>query len=86
MALDAFVESTQQVVTGEVKLKLYKGQAYNAGSKSPFSMYSEEFVTFGEDDVYNQQDAEGFINLFALPLKIRAMMEIKNSGKEKDII
>jgi len=86
VALDAFVESTQQVVTGEVKLKLYKGQAYNAGSKSPFSMYSEEFVTFGEDDVYNQQDAEGFINLFALPLKIRAMMEIKNSGKEKDII
>lgn len=86
IALDAFVESTQQVVTGQVKLKLYKGQIYNAGSQSPFSMYSEEYVTFGEDDVYNQYDAEGFINLFSLPLKIRAMMELKNSGKEKDII
>ncbi len=86
IALDAFVESTQQVVTGEVKLKLYKGQIYNAGSQSPFSMYSEEYVTFGEDDVYNQYDAEGFINLFSLPLKIRAMMELKNSAKEKDII
>lgn len=86
IALDAFVESTQQVVTGEVKLKLYKGQIYNAGSQSPFSMYSEEFVTFGQDDVYNQYDAEGFINLFSLPLKIRAMMELKNSAKEKDII
>lgn len=86
IALDAFVESTQQVVTGDVKLKLYKGQIYNAGSQSPFSMYSEEYVTFGEDDVYNQYDAEGFINLFSLPLKIRAMMELKNSAKEKDII
>lgn len=86
IALDAFVESTQQVVTGDVKLKLYKGQIHNAGSQSPFSMYSEEFVTFGQDDVYNQYDAEGFINLFSLPLKIRAMMELKNSAKEKDII
>jgi argininosuccinate synthase len=49
-------------------------------------MYSEEYVTFGEDDVYNQYDAEGFINLFSLPLKIRAMMDLKNSAKEKDII
>jgi argininosuccinate synthase len=85
VALDAFVESTQQVVTGDVKLKLYKGQIYYAGSKSPFSMYSEEFVTFGEDDVYNQHDAEGFINLFSLPLKVRALMDLRNSEKEKDI-
>ena len=85
VALDAFVESTQQVVTGDVKLKLYKGQIYYAGSKSPVSMYSEEFVTFGEDDVYNQHDAEGFINLFSLPLKVRALMDLRNSEKEKDI-
>ena len=85
VALDAFVESTQQVVTGDVKLKLYKGQIYYAGSKSQFSMYSEEFVTFGEDDVYNQHDAEGFINLFSLPLKVRALMDLRNSEKEKDV-
>ncbi|WKV07828.1 argininosuccinate synthase [Thermoanaerobacterium sp. CMT5567-10] len=75
-SLDAFVDATQQNVTGTVRLKLYKGSIINAGSKSPYSLYNEEFVTFGEDEVYNQKDAEGFINLFGLPLKIKALMEM----------
>ncbi|MDU2066491.1 MAG: argininosuccinate synthase [Sporomusaceae bacterium] len=74
-ALDAFVESTQQTVTGLIRLKLYKGNIISAGSKSPYSLYHEGFVTFGRDEVYNQQDAEGFINLFGLPLKVRALMQ-----------
>ncbi len=74
-ALDSFVDSTQQNVTGIVKLKLYKGNCTPAGIKSPYSLYSEEFVTFGEDEVYNQHDAEGFINLFGLPLKVNALMK-----------
>lgn len=79
-ALDAFINSTQENVTGLVKLRLYKGNTMSAGSKSPNSLYNEEFVTFEEDDVYNQKDAEGFINLFGLPLKVRAIME-KNKKK-----
>lgn len=78
-ALDAFVDSTQKTVTGTVRLKLYKGNCTPAGVKSPYSLYSEEFATFGEDEVYNQKDAEGFINLFGLPLKVRALMEKKHS-------
>ncbi|MBP1764474.1 MAG: Argininosuccinate synthase [Firmicutes bacterium] len=74
-ALDAFVDVTQQTVTGVVRLKLYKGNIISAGAKSPYSLYSEEFVTFGRDEVYNQKDAEGFINLFGLPLKVRALMQ-----------
>lgn len=74
-ALDSFVDSTQKNVTGIVKLKLYKGNCTPAGTKSPYSLYSEEFVTFGEDEVYNQHDAEGFINLFGLPLKVNALMK-----------
>ncbi len=77
-ALSAFVDSTQQTVTGTVKLKLYKGNCTPAGAKSDYSLYSEEIATFGEDEVYNQKDAEGFINLFGLPLKVRAMMLKKN--------
>ncbi len=73
-ALSAFVTSTQQTVTGTVRLKLYKGNCIVAGSKSPYSLYSEEFATFNSDEVYNQKDAEGFINLFGLPLKVRAML------------
>ncbi len=73
-ALAAFVDSTQQTVTGTVKMKLYKGNIISAGSKSPYSLYSKEFVTFEHDDVYNQADAEGFINLFGLPLKVRALV------------
>ena len=77
-ALDAFVNETQKTVTGVVKLKLYKGNIISAGSKSPYSLYSQEYVTFGEDEVYNQADATGFINLFGLPLKVRALMKKGN--------
>ena len=73
-ALAAFVDSTQQTVTGIVRLKLYKGNIISAGAKSPYSLYSQEFVTFEHDDVYNQADATGFINLFGLPLKVRALV------------
>ena len=79
-ALSAFVDSTQSTVTGTVKLKLYKGNIMSAGAKSPYSLYNQEFVTFEEDHVYNQADAEGFINLFGLPLKVRALMQEK-AGK-----
>ncbi len=81
-ALDAFVNSTQKTVTGTVRLKLYKGSCTVYGSKSPYSLYSEEFVTFGEDTVYEQRDAEGFINLFGLPLRMRALMEERNKGRK----
>lgn len=74
-ALAAFVDSTQEIVTGEVRLKLYKGNIISAGAKSPYSLYSQEFVTFEHDDVYDQADATGFINLFGLPLKVRALMQ-----------
>ena len=80
-ALAAFVDSTQQTVTGLVRLKLYKGNIMSAGAKSPYSLYHEGFVTFGRDEVYNQKDAEGFINLFGLPLKIRALMQQKEAKK-----
>ncbi len=77
-ALDAFVDETQKNVTGSVKLKLYKGNLINAGVTSPYSLYDEEIATFDEDEVYNQYDAEGFINLFGLPLKVKAMVDKKN--------
>jgi argininosuccinate synthase len=77
-AIDAFVNSTQTFVTGVVKMKLYKGNCIAVASKSKYSLYSEEFATFSKDEVYNQKDAEGFINLFALPLKIRAILKQKN--------
>ncbi|MDY6315342.1 MAG: argininosuccinate synthase [Clostridia bacterium] len=80
-ALSAFVDSTQETCTGTVKLKLYKGNCIVAGVKSPYSLYSEEFATFAEDEVYNQKDADGFINLFGLPLKVRAML----LGDKEDI-
>lgn len=76
-ALDAFVDSTQRTVTGTVKLRLYKGNIMSAGAKSPYSLYNQEYVTFEEDDVYNQADGTGFINLFGLPLKVRALMQQK---------
>ena len=79
-ALAAFVDNTQQTVTGTVKLKLYKGNIMSAGAKSPYSLYSQEFVTFERDNVYDQADATGFINLFGLPLKVRALMQEK-AGK-----
>ena len=76
-ALDAFVDSTQRTVTGIVRMKLYKGNCSPAGAKSPYSLYNEELATFGREEVYSQKDAEGFINLFGLPLKARALMEKK---------
>ncbi len=76
-ALTAFVESTQQTVTGEVKLKLYKGNIIDAGVTSPYSLYDEEIATFSEDAVYNQADSAGFINLFGLPIQVQAMKKQK---------
>ena len=76
-ALSAFVDKTQETVTGSVTLKLYKGNLINAGVTSPYTLYSEEIATFDEDHVYDQSDAEGFINLFGLPVKVKAMMEQK---------
>ena len=76
-ALSAFVDKTQETVTGSVTLKLYKGTLINAGVTSPYTLYSEEIATFDEDHVYDQSDAEGFINLFGLPVKVKAMMEQK---------
>lgn len=77
-ALSAFVDSTQQTVTGTVRMKLYKGNCTPAGVKSDFSLYDIDLATFGEDYVYDQKDAEGFINLFGLPLKVRALMMERN--------
>ena len=73
-AIGAFVDDTQKTVTGDVKLKLYKGNLMNAGVTSPYSLYDEQTASFGVDEDYNQKDAEGFINLFGLPLKVRAKL------------
>lgn len=77
-ALDAFVNATQETVTGTVRLKLYKGNIISAGAKSPYSLYDHDVVTFEEDEVYDQADGTGFINLFGLPLQVRALMQEKN--------
>lgn len=79
-ALAAFVDSTQGPVTGLVRLKLYKGNIIPVGRKSKFSLYREDFATFGQEDVYDQSDAEGFIHLFGLPLKVRALNGLPVSG------
>jgi argininosuccinate synthase len=79
-SLAAFVDATQGPVTGEVRLKLYKGNIIPVGRKSKFSLYREDFATFGKEDVYDQSDAEGFIHLFGLPLKVRAMNGLPVSG------
>ena len=76
-ALSAFVDSTQETVTGDVKLKLYKGNIIDAGVTSPYSLYDEEIATFDEDEVYDQADSAGFINLFGLPIKVQAMKKQK---------
>lgn len=73
-AMTAFVDKTQETVTGDVKLKLYKGNIILASVTSPYSLYSEDIATFGEDDVYDQKDSAGFINLFGLPIKVKAML------------
>ena len=80
-SLTAFVDKTQEHVTGKVKLKLYKGNIIKAGAWSPYSLYSEEIATFGEDHVYNQADATGFINLYGLPIKVQAQVKARNAGK-----
>ncbi len=77
-ALSAFADKAEEHCTGTVKFKLYKGNIINAGVTSPYSLYSPEIATFDEDDVYDQTDSAGFINLFGLPIKVKAMME-KNS-------
>ena len=82
-SLSAFVTETQKTVTGDVKLKLYKGNIVNAGTTSPYSLYSEEYATFGEDAVYNQKDAAGFINLFALPSVVQAKMKAATKKGDK---
>lgn len=74
-AMDAFVDKTQETCTGDVKLKLYKGNIINAGVTSPYTLYSEDFASFGEDDVYDQKDSAGFINLFGLPIKVKALLD-----------
>ncbi|MBR5682937.1 MAG: argininosuccinate synthase [Ruminococcus sp.] len=80
-AMSAFVTETQKRVTGDVKLKLYKGNIINAGVTSPYTLYDEEVATFDEDEVYNQADAAGFINLFGLPIKVRAQLDKKRNNK-----
>ena len=78
-ALSAMVDSMEETVTGEVRLKLYKGSVTPAGAKSPYSLYNEDIASFGDShELYSHKDADGFINLFGLPLKVRAMMEQKN--------
>ncbi len=82
-ALSAFVTSTQKNVTGKVKLKLYKGNIIKAGVWSDYALYSEELATFGEDNVYNQADSAGFINLYGLPIKVQAQVDAKNIANKK---
>ncbi len=81
-ALSAFVDSASQTVTGDVRVKLYKGRCTACGVRSPYSLYSEAFATFGQDEVYNQKDAEGFINLFGLPLKVKALLDAERKQSE----
>ena len=82
-SLDAFIKVTQEQVTGVVRLKLYKGNIIIAGRKSPFSLYREDYASFGEEDVYNQKDAEGFITLFGLPMKVEALLNIDGGGQSR---
>ena len=83
-ALSAFVDKTQENVTGDVKLKLYKGNIINAGVSSPYSLYDSEIASFGDDEgAYDQKDSAGFINLFGLPIKVRAKLNAKNEKKKQ---
>ena len=81
VALDACVRELQKPVTGTVRLKLYKGNCNAVARKSPYSLYREDYATFGEDDVYDQSDAEGFINLYGLSMKVRALLDVEGLGK-----
>ncbi len=80
-AMSAFVTETQKTVTGDVRLKLYKGNIINAGVTSPYTLYDEEVATFDEDEVYDQKDSAGFINLFGLPIKVKAKLDQKRNNK-----
>ena len=80
-AMDAFVDKTQETCTGDVKLKLYKGNIINAGVTSPFTLYSKDFASFDEDDVYDQKDSAGFINLFGLPIHVKALLDAERNKK-----
>jgi argininosuccinate synthase len=82
-ALDAFVQVTQEQVSGTVRLKLYKGNMIMAGRKSDLSLYREDYASFGEEDVYNQKDSEGFITLFGLPMKVEALLSIDGGGQSR---
>lgn len=82
-ALSAFVDKTQETVTGKVRIKLYKGNMIKAGAWSDWSLYSEEIATFGEDHVYDQSDSAGFINLYGLPIKVAAQVKAKNEKNNK---
>jgi argininosuccinate synthase len=82
-SLDAFVGVTQELVTGVVRLKLFKGNIIVAGRKSDYSLYREDYASFGEEDVYNQKDAEGFITLFGLPMKVEALLGIDGGGQSR---
>ena len=82
-ALSAFVDSTQETCTGDVKLKLYKGNIINAGVTSPYTLYSEDFATFDADEVYNPKDSAGFINLFGLPLKVKAILDAQRENNNR---
>jgi argininosuccinate synthase len=79
-AISAFVDSTQETCTGDVKVKLYKGNIINAGVTSPYTLYSEDFATFDADDVYDQKDSAGFINLFGLPIKVKAILDAERNN------
>ena len=81
--MQSFVDKTQEMVTGWVKLKLYKGNIIVSGRESANSLYREDFATFGQEDVYDQSDAVGFITLFGLQMKVRAMMEVSDGGKTR---
>jgi argininosuccinate synthase len=82
-SLDAFVHVTQENVTGDVRLKLYKGNIIIAGRKSPFSLYREDYASFGAEDVYNQKDAQGFVQLFGLPMKVESLLAIDGGGTSR---
>ena len=84
-ALDAFVDQSQLPVTGDVRIKLYKGVASAVGRRSPFGLYREDLATFGEDDVYRQADAEGFIRLFGLGQKVAAQRDRRLRVKEESL-
>lgn len=82
-AMDVFVQNTQENITGSVRLKLYKGNIILVGRQSPYSLYREDYATFGEEDVYDQKDASGFIKIFGLPMKVEAMLDIAGVGASK---